>query len=89
MLTSSAREEVNKCDRSEFESLTNPALVTLAYCLVAIFPAVNLVYVIHINDPKESKAEMSVFQVNESSEDKVCLCTAYIRTIVSVGTIVL
>ena len=62
MLTSSAREEVNKCDRSEFESLTNPALVTLAYCFVAIFPAVNLVYVIHINDLKSLKQKCQCFK---------------------------
>jgi len=44
-----------ECDRSGFESFTNPALVTIGYILVGIYPAVNLVYVIHIADLKDLK----------------------------------
>jgi len=44
-----------ECDRSGFESFTNPALVTIGYTLIGIYPAVNLVYVIHIADLKNLK----------------------------------
>jgi len=42
-----------ECDRSGFESFRNPALVTIGNILVGIYPAVNLVYVIHIADLKD------------------------------------
>ena len=45
----------NNCDRSGFERLTNPALVTIGFILVGIYPAINLVYVIHSADLKSLK----------------------------------
>ena len=51
----------NKCDRSGFESLTNPALQTIAFILVGIYPAINLVYVIHIADLKNLKPKICSF----------------------------
>ena len=45
----------NNCDRSGFESFTNPALVTIGFILVGIYPAINLVYVIHSADLKSLK----------------------------------
>ena len=47
-----------ECDRSGFESFTNPALVTVGYVLVGIYPAVNLVYVIHLRDIKNLKENL-------------------------------
>ena len=44
-----------ECDRSGFESFTNPALVTVGHFLLGIYPAVNLVYVIHLADLKDLK----------------------------------
>lgn len=46
------------CDRSGFESLTDPALQTIAFILVGIYPAINLVYVIHIADLKSLKQKI-------------------------------
>ena len=48
----------NKCDRSGFESLTNPTLQTIAFILVGIYPAINLVYVIHIADLRNLKQKI-------------------------------
>ena len=64
MLTFSVREGgiENKCDQSGFESLTNPALVTVGYSLIEIYPAVNLVYVIHIADLKSLKQKCHCFK---------------------------
>jgi len=48
-----------ECDRSGFESYTNPGLFILSSILGSIYPAVNLVYVIHIADlAKEPETEM-------------------------------
>ena len=44
-----------ECDRSGFESYTNPGLFILSSILGYIYPAVNLVYVIHIADLKSLK----------------------------------
>jgi len=44
-----------ECDRSGFESYTNPGLFILSSILGYIYPAVNLVYVIHIADLKNLK----------------------------------
>ena len=52
----------NNCDRSGFESFTNPALVTITYSLCGIYPAVNLVYVIHIADLKSLKQKCHCFK---------------------------
>ena len=42
------------CSRSEFEKLTNASGITLSYTLLmAVFPAVNLVYVVNIRELKE------------------------------------
>ena len=52
----------NNCDRSGFESLSNPALVTIGYILVGIYPAINLVYVIHFADLKSLKQKFQCFK---------------------------
>ena len=52
----------NNCDRSGFESLTNPALVTITYSIIEIYPAINLVYVIHIADLKSLKQKCQCFK---------------------------
>jgi len=45
-----------ECDRSGFESYaTDPGLATVGFILLHIYPAVNLVYVIHIADLKNLK----------------------------------
>ena len=44
-----------ECDRSGFESYINPGLAIVGFILVDIYPAVNLVYVIHIADLKNLK----------------------------------
>jgi len=45
-----------ECDRSGFESyITDSGLMTVGSILVHIYPAVNLVYVIHIADLKNLK----------------------------------
>ena len=41
------------CSRSGFEGLANPGLSTLAYILVALFPIVNLVYTLNIEEIKK------------------------------------
>ena len=52
----------NNCDRSGFESLTNPTLVTIGFILVGIYPAINLVYVIHSADLKSLKQKCQCFK---------------------------
>jgi len=44
-----------ECDRSGFESYTNPGLLIVRTILLYIYPAVNLVYVIHMTDLKNLK----------------------------------
>ena len=43
----------NPCNRAPFEEQTYPALTTLAYVLLWIFPAVNLIFAINISELKE------------------------------------
>ena len=43
----------NPCNRASFEEQTHPALTTLAYVLLWIFPAVNLIFAINISELKE------------------------------------
>ena len=52
----------NSCDRSGFESLTNPTLVTIGFILIGIYPAINLVYVIHSADLKSLKQKCQCFK---------------------------
>ena len=42
-----------KCTRSEFEQLTNDALVTMAYSLFGLYSLITLVYVIRVSDLKK------------------------------------
>ena len=53
----------NNCHvyQRRFESLTNPALQTIAFILVGMYPAINLVYVIHIADLKNLKQKICSF----------------------------
>ena len=43
----------NPCNRAPFEEQTHPALTTLAYVLLWIFPAVNLIFAVNISELKE------------------------------------
>ena len=52
----------SKCDRSGFERLTNPTLVTIAFILIGLYPAINLVYVIHSADLKSLKQKCQCFK---------------------------
>lgn len=42
----------NPCSRSELEALNNPTLTTLSYVLLGLFPVVNLVYAVNIDELK-------------------------------------
>lgn len=42
----------NPCSRSEFEELNNAALTTFSYILLGLFPIVNLVYAVNIQELK-------------------------------------
>ena len=43
----------NPCNRASFEEQTYPGLTTLAYVLLWIFPAVNLIFAVNISELKE------------------------------------
>ena len=48
------RDSSKPCNRSEFENMTNAAETTLSYILlIAIFPVVNLLYIVNIQELKE------------------------------------
>ncbi len=47
-------DDPEECDRSEFEQYRTPELVTCAYVLVGIFPAVNLIFAVNIKEYKQS-----------------------------------
>ena len=36
------------CDRSGFESLTNPPMITIAYSLLSLYPVITLIYFLRI-----------------------------------------
>ena len=40
------------CSRSNFEELTNPAWTTLSYMLLGMFPIVNLIYAVNVEELK-------------------------------------
>ena len=44
----------NPCSRASFEEQTYPGLSTLAYVLLWIFPAVNLIFAVNISELKEN-----------------------------------
>ena len=50
----SGHDPNNPCSRSEFEKLSNPSITTLSYILLAIFPVINLVFVVNIQELKQS-----------------------------------
>ena len=49
--------EAAQCDRTGFERLTNPGLITVGYSLFVLYPVITLVYVFrvkrtpHANEP--------------------------------------
>ena len=43
----------NPCNRAPLEQQTNPALTTISYVLLWIFPAVNLIFAINISELKQ------------------------------------
>ena len=50
----SGRDSSKPCNRSEFENMTNASGITLSYILLlAVFPVVNLVYIVNIQELKE------------------------------------
>ena len=50
----SGHDSSKPCSRSEFENMTNAAEITLSYILlIAVFPVVNLVYIVNIQELKE------------------------------------
>ena len=43
----------NPCNRASFEEMTDPGLIAFAQIILWIFPAVNLIFVVNINDLKQ------------------------------------
>ena len=44
------------CDRSGFESLTNPPLVTIGYSIFVLYPLITLVYIVRLRrEPQSTK----------------------------------
>ena len=43
------------CDRSGFESLTNPPLITIGYSIFVLYPVITLVYLVRLR--RESRTE--------------------------------
>ena len=43
------------CDRSGFERLTNPPMITIAYSLLALYPVITLIYVLRIKRKRRIK----------------------------------
>ena len=41
------------CDRSHVEGLGNPAWTTMSYILLGIFPIVNLIYAVNVQELRE------------------------------------
>ena len=56
------------CDRSEFEKLTHPELIGLSYVLLGLLPAVNLFFVINVNELKQWCVQVVQFHVPRSSD---------------------
>ena len=47
------------CDRSRFERLTNPSLITIGYSLFVLYPVITLVYVIRFKREPNAKHPMA------------------------------
>ena len=43
----------NPCNRASIEQQSNPALITIAYVLLWIFPAVNLIFAVNIREIRQ------------------------------------
>lgn len=43
------------CDRSGYERLTNPPMITIAYSLLALYPVITLVYIVRIRRKPHAK----------------------------------
>ena len=54
------------CDRSGFERLTNPPLVTIGYSLLALYPVITLIYVLRIKRKPRAKHTLSDMASNST-----------------------
>ena len=53
------------CDRSGFERLTNPPLITIGYSLFVLYPVITLVYVVRF---KRGDVKRTIADVNATSK---------------------
>ena len=58
----------NPCDRNTFRQLTIPWLSVIAFILLFLLPAVNLVYVLNIKELKEKFTVMKKFQFSSTAQ---------------------
>ena len=82
----SGHDPSNPCNRSEFEKLTNPSVTTLSYILMmALFPVVNLVYIVNIEELKQlwrkCLAKKKNVRFNSSSAENTIAMTPTLRRV--------
>ena len=64
------------CDRNRFEELLHPELTAISFILLGLFPAVNLVFVINVNELKQWCRRFSHYHVPKSSENPSAISTS-------------
>ena len=58
------------CDRTGFERLTNPPLITIGYSIFVLYPVITLIYVIRINRKPNCRANRALPPVTSNSTNQ-------------------
>ena len=57
------------CDRSGFERLTNPPLITIGYSIFVLYPVITLVYLVRLKRESRTKHERRELTTKSTSSN--------------------